>query len=56
MAAAIERTIGGAGTGKTRLILDRLSQAKKELKLGVGEIGFCTFTRGQERDRCSRCR
>lgn len=41
----VERAIGGAGTGKTRLILDRLSQAKKELRLSVDEIGFCTFTR-----------
>lgn len=43
--AKIERAIGGAGTGKTRLILDRLTQAKRELRLGVEEIGFCTFTR-----------
>lgn len=54
MAAAIERTIGGAGTGKTRLILDRLSQAKKELKLGVGEIGFCTFTRAGRSEIAAR--
>lgn len=43
--AHVERAIGGAGTGKTRLILDRLSRAKEELGLGVHEIGFCTFTR-----------
>ena len=45
MTAKVERAIGGAGTGKTRLILDRLSQAKDELGLSVDEIGFCTFTR-----------
>jgi len=43
--AYVERAIGGAGTGKTRLILDRLSAARRELGLGVHEIGFCTFTR-----------
>lgn len=43
--ATIERAIGGAGTGKTRLILDKLSEAKKALRLSVDEIGFCTFTR-----------
>lgn len=41
----IERAIGGAGTGKTRLILDRLSQARREMRLSVDEIGFATFTR-----------
>lgn len=45
MAAVVERAIGGAGTGKTRLILGKLSQAKRELGLSVSEIGFCTFTR-----------
>jgi len=43
--AYVERAIGGAGTGKTRLILDRLSAARRELGLSVHEIGFCTFTR-----------
>lgn len=45
MAASVERAIGGAGTGKTRLILGKLSQAKRELGLSVSEIGFATFTR-----------
>jgi len=45
MRAKVERAIGGAGTGKTRLILERLTQAKDELGLSVDEIGFCTFTR-----------
>ena len=43
--AKIHRSIGGAGTGKTRLILDSLTQAKQEMRLGVHEIGFATFTR-----------
>lgn len=54
MAAIVERAIGGAGTGKTRLILDRLSQAKKELKLSVNEIGFCTFTRAGRAEIAAR--
>ena len=45
MAASVERAIGGAGTGKTRLILGRLSEAKREMRLSPYEIGFCTFTR-----------
>lgn len=43
--AKMRRSIGGAGTGKTRLILDSLSEAKAEMGLGVHQIGFCTFTR-----------
>jgi superfamily I DNA/RNA helicase len=43
--AKIRRNIGGAGTGKTRLILDSLSEAKAEMGLGVHQIGFATFTR-----------
>jgi len=50
----IERAIGGAGTGKTRLILDRLTQAKKELRLSVDEIGFCTFTRAGRQEIADR--
>lgn len=50
----VERAIGGAGTGKTRLILDRLSQAKKELRLSVDEIGFCTFTRAGRQEIAER--
>jgi len=41
----IQRAIGGAGTGKTRLILDRLTQAREEMGLSTSEIGFATFTR-----------
>lgn len=43
--AKIERSLGGAGTGKTRQILDKMSEAKRELRLSVDQIGFCTFTR-----------
>jgi superfamily I DNA/RNA helicase len=50
----VERAIGGAGTGKTRLILDRLSAAKRELGLSVSEIGFATFTRAGRQEICSR--
>lgn len=43
--AKVERSIGGAGTGKTRMILEELTKAKREMRLGVDEIGLCTFTR-----------
>lgn len=45
MSPRIERVLGGAGTGKTRLILDRMTVAREELRLSVDQIGFCTFTR-----------
>ena len=50
----VERHIGGPGTGKTRLILDRLSEAKKELGLSVDEIGLCTFTRAGRQELSER--
>jgi DNA helicase-2/ATP-dependent DNA helicase PcrA len=43
--AKIERSLGGAGTGKTRQILAKMDEAKRELGLSVEQIGFCTFTR-----------
>lgn len=43
--AKIERWIGGAGTGKTSLILSKLTEAKRELGLSPQEIGLSTFTR-----------
>lgn len=54
MAARIERSIGGAGTGKTRLLIDSLSRAKRELGLSVDEIGFCTFTRAGRQEIAER--
>lgn len=45
MTPYIERSIGGAGTGKTRQVLENLTQAKKDLGLSIDQIGFCTFTR-----------
>lgn len=45
MAAKIDRIIGGPGTGKTHLILERLTAAKEELGLSHREVGLCTFTR-----------
>lgn len=45
MAGRVERHIGCPGSGKTRLILDKLDEARRELRLGVDEVGFCTFTR-----------
>ena len=50
----IERHIGGPGTGKTRLILDRLTVAKKELGLANEEVGLCTFTRAGRQELSER--
>jgi superfamily I DNA/RNA helicase len=50
----VERAIGGAGTGKTRLILDRLSASKRDMALSVSEIGFATFTRAGRAEISSR--
>ena len=52
--ATIERHLGGPGTGKTRLILDRLTATKKEFGLSVDEIGLCTFTRAGRQELSSR--
>ena len=52
--AKIRRSIGGAGTGKTRLILDSLSIAKAEMGLGVHQIGFATFTRAGRQEIADR--
>lgn len=50
----VERHLGGPGTGKTRLILDRLSESKKEFGLSVHEIGLCTFTRAGRQELSER--
>lgn len=52
--ARIERHIGGAGTGKTRLIEQRLTQAREELGLGHEEVGLCTFTRAGRQELAER--
>jgi hypothetical protein len=52
--AKVYRSIGGAGTGKTRFILDSLSQAKREMGLGTHQIGFATFTRAGRAEIASR--
>jgi len=54
MSKQIYRKIGGAGTGKTRYILDSLTQAKKELRLSTDEIGFATFTRAGRQEITER--
>lgn len=50
----MERHLGGPGTGKTRLILDRLNESKVELGLSVDEIGLCTFTRAGRQELSER--
>ncbi|MCG3777092.1 MAG: ATP-dependent DNA helicase UvrD2 [Nitrospira sp.] len=50
----IERHIGGPGTGKTKLILDRLTEVKNERGLSVEEIGLCTFTRAGRQELAAR--
>ena len=49
-----ERHLGGPGTGKTRLILDRLTATKREFGLSVDEIGLCTFTRAGRQELSER--
>jgi len=51
---SVERHLGGPGTGKTRLILDRLSETKVEFGLSVHEIGLCTFTRAGRQELSER--
>ena len=41
----ITRAIGGAGTGKTRYILERLTEARESMGLAAEEVGMATFTR-----------
>jgi superfamily I DNA/RNA helicase len=50
----IERHLGGPGTGKTRLILDRLDETKVRFGLSVHEIGLCTFTRAGRQELSER--
>lgn len=52
--AKVERWIGGPGTGKTRLIQERLTDAKEELRLSTDEIGLCTFTRAGRHELSER--
>ena len=40
-----EQVIGGAGTGKTRLVLDKMSEFREREGLESWQIGFSTFTR-----------
>lgn len=54
MAERTERIIGGPGTGKTHLILERLTQAKEEMGLSHSEIGLCTFTRAGRAELAGR--
>jgi len=49
-----ERCIGGAGTGKTRLIEAKLTQAREELGLDTDEVGLCTFTRAGRQELSER--
>ena len=49
-----ERWIGGAGTGKTRLIEAKLTQAREELGLDTDEVGLCTFTRAGRQELSER--
>jgi superfamily I DNA/RNA helicase len=43
--AEIVRAVGGAGTGKTRYILDQLTEARESMGLAAEEVGMATFTR-----------
>ncbi|MEI8320023.1 MAG: UvrD-helicase domain-containing protein, partial [Planctomycetia bacterium] len=52
--AIVERVIGGAGTGKTRFILDRMCEIQKKFRLEPEQIGFSTFTRMARREMTVR--
>jgi superfamily I DNA/RNA helicase len=52
--AIYKRWVGGAGTGKTSLILDCLTEAKASLGLSTDEIGLCTFTRAGRQELSER--
>lgn len=50
----VERWIGAAGSGKTTLILDKLSEYRDSLGLSPEEIGCCTFTRAGRQEISER--
>jgi superfamily I DNA/RNA helicase len=53
----VTRTIGGPGTGKTRLILSQLTAARDEMRLATDEVALCTFSvagRAEISERASR--
>lgn len=50
----IERVIGGAGTGKTSLLLQRMTDAQEELGMEPSQIGFATFTRAGRAEMAKR--
>ncbi len=54
MAAEVIRRIGGAGTGKTRYLLEALSEARREFGLSHREVGLCTFTRAGRQELSER--
>lgn len=49
-----ERIIGGAGTGKTRFLLERMNRVLEELNLSPSQIGFATFTRAGRAEMAER--
>jgi len=50
----IRRWVGGAGSGKTTLILNELTENKARLGLSVDQIGCCTFTRAGRQEISER--
>lgn len=52
--ALIERWIGGAGTGKTTLLIRKLTEWKDKLGLAPEQVGLCTFTRNGRRQLSQR--
>ena len=52
--AVVERVIGGAGTGKTKLILDSMCDIRSQYGLGPEPIGFSTFTRMARQEMTDR--
>jgi len=54
MTAVFRRFIGGAGTGKTRLILEEMNNIRDQLRLDPLDIGFATFTRAGRAEMAER--
>lgn len=50
----VERVIGGPGTGKTHLVLGRLTDEMRRMNLSPEEVGLCTFTRAGRQELSTR--
>jgi DNA helicase-2/ATP-dependent DNA helicase PcrA len=54
MAAEIQRIVGGAGTGKTRRILEAMTEVRRRYGLSWDQVGCATFTRIARKEMTER--